>query len=91
MRGEEAGESAGEAVAGAGRVGDALERVGRQREESLLGEKRCAVLALLDHDHARAPLADAPGRAAQVRLVSELAHLGVVEQHRVDQLDRLDE
>ena len=91
MSGEKADEAAGEGVAGAGRVGDALERIGRQREEALLGEERRAVLALLDHDHARAPLADAPGGAAQVRLAGQLANLGVVEQHRVDQLDRLDE
>ena len=64
MRVEVAEEAAGEAVAGAGRVDDLLERVAGQREEAVLGEQRRAVLALLGDHHARAHRHHARARRA---------------------------
>ena len=102
VRGDVADEPAGERVAGAGGVDDALQRVGGQREEALPRDERGAVLALLGHDHARAPATPpappaAPherisrAAASEVGLAGQLAQLGVVEDHAVDALDRAHE
>ena len=69
---EVAEEAAGEAVAGAGRVADVLERVAGQREEAVLGEQRRAVLALLGDDHARPHRHHRARGAGQVGLAGEL-------------------
>src|SRR2546430_16167438 len=55
---EVANDPAGERVAGAGRVVDGLERVGRHEEERAVGHQEGAVLAALDDDGSRADRGD---------------------------------
>ena len=84
-------ESAGERIAGAGRIEHRLERIRRREEDRRLGEHERAVLALLDHDVLRAALHDPARRLHEVELLGELARLGVVERDQIDALEQLEQ
>ena len=73
-----------EGVAGPRGVEDALQRIGRRREEGVVGQHQGAVLAALHHHHARPHPGDDPGGADEVRLAGQLAGLGVVDGDDVD-------
>src|SRR3954447_7045963 len=76
---EVAKEAAGEAVTGAGRVADVLQREAGQSKEAAFGKEGRPVLALLGDDGAGAVRHHGAGRAGEVRLAGQLADLSVVD------------
>ena len=88
---EIAHESAGERIAGAGRIEHRLERIRRREEHVRLREHERAVLALLDHDVLRAAFHDPARRLDEVELLGELARLGVVQRDQIDVREQLEQ
>ena len=90
--GEVAEEAAREGVAGAGRVGDVLERVaGGDEDMAVLLDQERAVLALLDDDGLGTELEDALGGGQEVGGLAELTGFALVEEDDVDPLEDFDQ
>src|ERR1035437_4534732 len=86
-----ANETAGEAIARAGRVEDVFQQIARDHEVLTAAEQDGAVLATIDHQRVRTHLHDLGGGAAQVVFAREQAGFAVVAQQEVPLLQSLEQ
>src|SRR5207302_10225672 len=78
-----------EGVSGAGRIEDCFERISGNRKVCVPGKHRRAVLAALYNQSLWSPRKNFSRRLDQLRLISQLTRFGVIDDHKINDFDRL--